>query len=185
MSLDEKSDYDQLISLTASLPNGYTEGSDTLKVFATVGNANFRVLELPPLDNPSEGRAAKTRSRGGLDWFLSQAAEDQPKTRRSVVASASEEWTILPVMVDIIDRQRVPAGTREHSGSSGIQTEWGWKALHPRVPRPRPSAARRLVQCLQKRPECGTRTVTGVNGVRVAAGWAVAVAAAGAAWTVR
>ena len=62
VSLDAMSDYDQLIPLTAGLPNGYTEGSDTLKVFATVGKANFRVLELPPLDCPSEGRAAKTRS---------------------------------------------------------------------------------------------------------------------------
>jgi hypothetical protein len=102
--LDSKAEL-PLIALTAGLPNGYTEGSDLLKVFATVGGANFRVLELPALDKPSDNRAAKSRSTRGsaLDRFLTQAAEDQPKTRDlTVAASASEEWMMVPVTVHIV-----------------------------------------------------------------------------------
>ena len=40
------------IPLKVSLPQGYKEGRDVIKVFATVGPTNFRWLELPVLDQP-------------------------------------------------------------------------------------------------------------------------------------
>ena len=40
------------IQLKVSLPQGYKEGRDVIKVFATVGPTNFRWLELPVLDQP-------------------------------------------------------------------------------------------------------------------------------------
>lgn len=38
----------------ATLPEGYAKGTDVIKVFATVGSANFRWLELPALGKPPE-----------------------------------------------------------------------------------------------------------------------------------
>jgi hypothetical protein len=49
--------YDQgseplVLPLRAWLPDGYDQGSDTLKILAAVDPADFRVLELPALDQP-------------------------------------------------------------------------------------------------------------------------------------
>jgi len=95
-----------LIPLRGDLPDGYSVGRDTLKVLATVGAANFRVLELPRLDQPSQGRAARhgTRSvaRSPLDELLATAAADRPPTRTLTPASSpSEEWTVAQLEVCI------------------------------------------------------------------------------------
>ena len=44
-----------------SLPEGYKEGLDTIKVFATVESTSFRWLELPRLDQPALRSAQNTR----------------------------------------------------------------------------------------------------------------------------
>lgn len=41
-----------VLPLRAWLPDGYDQGSDTLKILAAVDPADFRVLELPALDQP-------------------------------------------------------------------------------------------------------------------------------------
>ncbi len=43
---------EELIPVKVSLPEGYQQRKDILKVFATVGSAKFRWLELPSLDKP-------------------------------------------------------------------------------------------------------------------------------------
>lgn len=57
---------EQLLSLRASLPAGYVEGLDGLKVFATIGAANFGRLELPAIDQPAtRGAASRTSATRG------------------------------------------------------------------------------------------------------------------------
>jgi len=40
----------EVVRIQGWLPQGYNEGVDVLKIFATMGVANFRWLEMPPLD---------------------------------------------------------------------------------------------------------------------------------------
>jgi hypothetical protein len=99
---------ERTIRLKASLPAGLDEGADVLKVFATVGPADFRVLTLPPLDQP--GRPGKRKDgvpASALDALLDQVAADQPRTRDLTAGvAASEEWTVAPVQL----RVRKPRG---------------------------------------------------------------------------
>ncbi len=56
-----------LLPLQSILPEGYTEGIDTIKVFATLGESttNFQWLQLPSLDQPP--RRATTRGESPKD----------------------------------------------------------------------------------------------------------------------
>jgi hypothetical protein len=115
-----------LIPLSATLPDGYESGTDIVKVFATVGAPNFKVLELPVLDQPSTGRSAKgaTRSLGGpadpLNALLDSVAADKPQLRAlTAVSSPSSEWTMVQVQVNI---------TREKAGEKPAP-----KGLKPRT----------------------------------------------------
>ncbi|MDJ0636256.1 MAG: caspase family protein [Xenococcaceae cyanobacterium MO_188.B29] len=47
---------EESIPFRTILPKGEEEGEDILKVFATIDSANFRWLELPPLDQPIQYR---------------------------------------------------------------------------------------------------------------------------------
>lgn len=87
---------EETVILNMSLPSGVQTGEDIFKVFATVGMANFRWLELPPLDQPILPPEAKgvSRSGSGLDDFLITFAAEQPPTRNgNPVAFPSREWT--------------------------------------------------------------------------------------------
>ena len=97
----------EIIPLKVSLPHGYKEGRDVIKVFATVGPTNFRWLELPVLDQPM---STKGGSRGGrsmgtnnpLEELMAKMAEDIPKTRNvDTVPSASYEWTTSQIEIKI------------------------------------------------------------------------------------
>ena len=96
---------EQLLPLRASLPEGYTEGTDILKVFATVGTTNFRWLELPSLDQPP---VKKSGTRGGpsdpLEQLLASVAEEPPEgaTRNlDPAAYPSKEWIAAQVEVRV------------------------------------------------------------------------------------
>ncbi|MGA8842764.1 MAG: hypothetical protein WB511_04205 [Nitrososphaeraceae archaeon] len=100
------------IQLKVSLPQGYKEGRDVIKVFATVGPTNFRWLELPVLDQPMSTKngtrsiGGGTRSIGGtnnpLEELMAKMAEDIPKTRNvDTVPSASYEWTTSQIEIKI------------------------------------------------------------------------------------
>ena len=74
---------EQLLSLRASLPAGYVEGLDALKVFATVGAANFRRLELSAIDLPAtRGSASRTSATRGqpnpLEDLMDAISSAQP-----------------------------------------------------------------------------------------------------------
>jgi hypothetical protein len=91
------------LPLRASLPQGYGEGRDVLKVMGTVGPSNFRWLELPALDEPDKGR---TGWRGSpacpLDQFLAAFMNDGAGFRDlNVETNASHEWTTVQVEIDV------------------------------------------------------------------------------------
>jgi hypothetical protein len=92
-----------IIPLRGDLPSGYTEGADTLKIFATVGSANFRWLALPALDQPLQRKGA-TRGKPGnpLEELLEAIASEQPHTRNLIPAAfPSKEWVTAEVEVRV------------------------------------------------------------------------------------
>ncbi|MEH2093001.1 caspase family protein [Nostoc sp.] len=98
---------EEYISLKMSLPEGYQEGTDIFKVFATVGQANFRWLELPSLDQPIPPNSTRglKAPRNQLEELLAAVgADDQPSTSRKVqvVADPSRGWTTKQVTVKVI-----------------------------------------------------------------------------------
>ena len=101
----------KLIVLQMSLPEGDKTGSDIFKVFATLGQANFRWLELSPLDEPFLSKAARgitaTRSSelNPLEQLLASLAEENPPqelTRTgNPVAFPSDEWTTASIKIRV------------------------------------------------------------------------------------
>ncbi|HEX5735309.1 MAG TPA: caspase family protein [Blastocatellia bacterium] len=92
-----------LLPLQSSLPPGYEQGTDVLKVFATVGTTNFQWLALPALDEPPIAKKA-TRSVTGsaLDELLAAFTSGAPKTRNlNLAAYPSKEWATSQVEVRI------------------------------------------------------------------------------------
>lgn len=115
-----------LIPLTAVLPAAYEQGTDIIKVFATVGTPNFKVLELPALDKPDVGRSVRTASRGmggpvdPLDALLGSVAADRPQLRAlTAVSSPSADWTAVQVEVRIVrkapGKPSLPSGRKARS----------------------------------------------------------------------
>ena len=92
--------YEDVI-LRAYSPQGYQEGKDVIKAFATVNPTSFRWLELPSLDKPLE----RTRGRGPqseLEQFMAVMTEDKPKTRDiQLSVSASHEWTTSQIEIEM------------------------------------------------------------------------------------
>ncbi|WNZ26226.1 caspase family protein [Leptolyngbya sp. NK1-12] len=92
-----------VIPLRPAIEDQSNQVENTVKVFATVGAANFRWLELPSLDQQIPPKAAGTRSGSPLDALLATVAEDQPKFRKlTVAASPSREWTTKQVPLTIV-----------------------------------------------------------------------------------
>ncbi len=92
------------LPLQAGLPEGYQEGTDTLKVFATVGTTNFRWLELPALDRPLTRSAGLRGEDPGnpLEEMLAAFSADQPPTRDLIPAAyPSQEWITEQVQIHI------------------------------------------------------------------------------------
>jgi hypothetical protein len=91
------------LPLRASLPQGYDEGRDVLKVVGTLGPSNFRWLELPALDEPDKGRTGWRGSpASALDEFLAAFMNDGAGFRDlTFETSASHEWTTAQVEIDV------------------------------------------------------------------------------------
>ncbi|MBW4478723.1 MAG: caspase family protein [Tolypothrix brevis GSE-NOS-MK-07-07A] len=104
---------EELIPLKFKLPEGYQEGKDILKVFATVKPAKFRWLELPSLDKPIQARKQSfdeydenTPRSGGdpLDKLLEAISADPdevPPTREAQVVSSNRGWTTKTVTITL------------------------------------------------------------------------------------
>jgi Caspase domain len=91
----------ETVALQLSLPEGYEEGVDIAKVFATVGSPNFRWLELPPLGQSLVTKDTTTRGADPLDELLATIASDRPTRSLNPAQSASREWTTQQVSVTV------------------------------------------------------------------------------------
>ena len=94
-----------ILPLKASLPKGYTEGIDIIKVFATTSTTNFRWLELPPLDKPAKRSLDEFTTRGPadpLEELLASVATLKPETRNlEIAAYPSRGWITSQVEVRV------------------------------------------------------------------------------------
>jgi Caspase domain len=103
-----------LLPLRASLPQGYDEGRDVIKVMATLGASNFRWLELPALDEPDKSRSVwRGAPATRLEDFLAAFMRDGRGFRDlGVEATASHEWTTLQVEINV---QRAEGPARDET----------------------------------------------------------------------
>jgi hypothetical protein len=93
-----------------TLPEGYKEGKDTIKIFATVNPTQFRSLLLPSLDQPIT-RSAAMRGKGpknSLEELFANLSEDTPSTkglkRVDKTKSANVEWMTTQLEIFINNR---------------------------------------------------------------------------------
>jgi hypothetical protein len=86
------------------LPDGYEAGCDVLKVFATVGPASYKWLELPVLDRPPV-RSDRLRTMSpanpleALMAALTDERQEQGLRNLDLEISPSHEWTMAQVEV--------------------------------------------------------------------------------------
>jgi len=97
-------DYDTLdpeselrVRLRVGLPQGYAEGRDVLKVFATAGPASYKWLELPALDGQRGFRGMPTHPLEELMDAL--AGELAPTRNMTPVVDPSHSWSMAQVEV--------------------------------------------------------------------------------------
>lgn len=92
---------EEKLSFNPSLIEGYEKGTEFLKLFATIGSPNFRVLELPPLDQP-KSKGNITRGNDPLEKLLANIDDEQPATKRlNLAQSASNEWITVQISLTI------------------------------------------------------------------------------------
>mgnify|MGYP001813745570 CR=1 FL=1 len=100
-------DEEEIFPLQAGLSEGCEDGIDVLKVFATLGPASFRWLEMPELDQPPSRRSAATRSLGQLsplEEMLAAFIDDKPLPLTRSLNPAeypSRGWSIAQVEVHV------------------------------------------------------------------------------------
>lgn len=99
-------DYDTLdpgavmkVRLQVGLPEGYKAATDLLKVFATVGPASYRWLELPALDRPHSPRGIPTNP---LEMLMAALTAEQAGQRTlTPVVDPSHEWSMAQLEVHV------------------------------------------------------------------------------------
>ncbi len=101
------------LQFDAYLPDGQTESSDVLKVFATTATTNFRWLELPALDQPITRSATRSAAMNPLEQLLAAVTEEQSTTRAVRLVSSSEDkaWTVAQVELRVEDPSERSAAT--------------------------------------------------------------------------
>jgi len=91
-----------VLPLQANLPEGYTVGTDIIKVFGTVGTTNFHWLELPALDQPEKSPVTRGGPANALEELLTMVVSGETKTRNLNPATfPSWEWVTASVEVCI------------------------------------------------------------------------------------
>ena len=96
---------EDIIILKASLPNGYQNKVDIIKVFATVSPTNFRWLELPVLDHLSPSNQSRNLDKpaNSLEDFFSIINSETQSLNRNLTPASSlkQEWVTNQVMVSV------------------------------------------------------------------------------------
>ncbi len=89
------------LEAAAALPEDYQEGTDILKVLATVEGTSFRWLEMPPLDQPPPSKKDLTRAPGDALEELMAAFAGEHLTRQIVNLSSPKGRTWAATEVDV------------------------------------------------------------------------------------
>lgn len=93
---------EEIFPFHLSLADGYEQGSDIAKVFATVGTPNLRWLELPPLDQPLVPKGIAKPGSEPLEELLAAISEENPKERKlNPAAYPSREWTTKQLKINV------------------------------------------------------------------------------------
>lgn len=93
---------EKILPLKPNLNENDDSGENTIKVFGTLDAANYRVLELPSLDEPLPSGRGGRGGNNPLAALLGAIDDEQPKTRRlTVAASPSTEWTTKQLIMTI------------------------------------------------------------------------------------
>lgn len=82
---------EKVFEIEPSLPDGYEEGVDVLKLFATRGASSYRWLELPALDRPDAEKGRVIRGPRDADGWPEFAISGFP----------SEEWVTAEVEIRV------------------------------------------------------------------------------------
>ncbi|HBL25685.1 MAG TPA: hypothetical protein DD490_02495 [Acidobacteria bacterium] len=92
----------ETVRIKGWLPKGFEEGNDVLKVFATQGAANFRWLELPPLERPELRYVPRGEPKSALDRLFSMLTCGRAK-RGPLTPSEfpEEEWLTAQVEIRV------------------------------------------------------------------------------------
>lgn len=86
--------------LVFALPSGYQEGTDVIKVFATVKPASFRWLELPPIElSPTRTRGSIRGPANPFQELFARALQDSETLDLALLAAQSWEWTTAQIEV--------------------------------------------------------------------------------------
>ncbi|MUH00922.1 caspase family protein [Scytonema sp. UIC 10036] len=102
---------EEIIPLQLTVPDGkeYEKVKESIKVFALLGAADFRWLELPSLDEPTGSRSANAKQGNSPLEKLMEAigadADAQPPEPRAAVRvfDPNQEWTTKQVTINIIN----------------------------------------------------------------------------------
>lgn len=93
---------EEVVALHAYLPDGYDQGRDILKVFASLSTPHFRWLELPPLDGRISVSKDHFRQPSGLDVLLDALSDTKPAMRNlNPAAYPSRGWTTSQAELNI------------------------------------------------------------------------------------
>ncbi|MCT7979802.1 caspase family protein [Laspinema olomoucense] len=86
-----------------SLPEGYQEGVDIIKVFATLGEAELRGLALPALDSPIVAPPGYRGYSGSdpLSLLAEAIAQEKPQDRKLNAAYSYREWVVKQFTVRV------------------------------------------------------------------------------------
>jgi hypothetical protein len=90
-----------VLPLHVTLPNGYEQGRDIIKVFATIDATDFHALELPVLDQPNRNSATRSLPRNPLERFLSHFPSGQATRTVNIPVCAAVEWCTHQVEIEI------------------------------------------------------------------------------------
>ena len=90
--------------MEAYLPDDYQEGTDILKVFATVEGTSFRWLEMSPLDQPTRAISRGGMANGALEQLLTAFAAPNMRNMKPVINLSSptgSNWTTAAVEAQV------------------------------------------------------------------------------------
>lgn len=80
----------------ADVPDGYTQTTDIVKAFATVGSARFRWLQLPALDQPHINRSVRAIT-DPLEALIASVTIKEPSTR--TIEPSEWKWAMAQVEI--------------------------------------------------------------------------------------